>query len=55
MIIYANIILKIIKDSSKYFLFFILNILLYAVSGVKIEKDKLTDDFAENNEVKVKQ
>jgi hypothetical protein len=55
MIIYANIILKIIKDSSKYFLFFILNLLLYAVSGVKIEKDKLTDDFVENNKVKVKQ
>jgi hypothetical protein len=54
-VIYTNIILIIIKDSSKYFLFFILNLLLYAVSGVKMEKDKLTDDFVENNKVKVKQ
>ena len=36
-IIYANITLKIIKDSSKYFLFFILEIILYKISDNKMK------------------
>ncbi len=54
MIIYANIFLNIIKDSSQVFLFFILEILLYAVSGVKMEKEQLSNDFDENKEIKNK-
>ncbi len=54
LIIYANIILKIIKDSSKYFLFFILEILLYAVSKIKMEKNKLSEELQDNNQTKCK-
>ena len=54
MIIYANIILNIIKNSSKLFLFFVLETLLYAVSGVKMEKEQLSNDFDENREVRIK-
>ena len=54
MIIYANIILNIIKDSSKFFLFFILEILLYAVAGVKMEKEQLSNYLDENKEVRIK-
>lgn len=53
-IIYANITLKIIKDSSKYFLFFILEIILYIISENKIKKEKLSFDFEEKNEGKNK-
>ena len=49
-IIYANIILKIIKDSSKYFLFFILEIILFIISDNKMKKEKLSFDFEEKNE-----
>ena len=42
-IIYTNIILKIIKDSSKYFLFFILEIILYILSENKMGKDNYKD------------
>ena len=48
-IIYSNIILKIIKECSKYFLFFILEILVYIVSENKIEKEQFCNDFNENN------
>ena len=51
-IIYANIILKIIKDSSKYFLFFILEIILYIISENKMKKEKLSFDFEEKNDAK---
>ena len=39
-IIYANIILKIIIDSSKYFLFSILELLLYVIDNKKMQKEK---------------
>lgn len=42
-IIYTNIILKIIKYSSKYFLFFILEIILYILSENKMGKDNYKD------------
>lgn len=45
LIIYANIILKIIKDSSKYFLFFILEIILYMMNENKMKKEKLSFDL----------
>jgi hypothetical protein len=51
-IIYANIILKIIKDSSKYFLFFILEVLLYILSENKVEKEYLAQDSDENKKIK---
>lgn len=38
-IIYSNIIFKIIIDSSKYFLFFILEIILYIINGIKIQDE----------------
>ena len=40
-IIYSNIILKIIKECSKYFVFFILEIIVYIVSKNKIEKEAI--------------
>ena len=39
-IIYANIILKIIIDSSKYFLFSILELLLYVIANNKMQKEQ---------------
>jgi hypothetical protein len=39
-IIYANIILKIIIDSSKYFLFSILELLLYVIDNKKMQKEQ---------------
>jgi hypothetical protein len=39
-IIYANIILKIIIDSSKYFLFSILELLLYVIGNNKMQKEQ---------------
>ena len=39
-IIYANIVLKIIIDSSKYFLFGILELLLYIIGNNKIQKEQ---------------
>lgn len=51
-IIYANIILKIIKVSSKYFLFFILEVLLYILSQNKVEKEYLAQDSEENKKIK---
>lgn len=39
-IIYANIILKIIIDSSKYFLFAILELLLYVIGNNKMQKEQ---------------
>ena len=54
-IIYSNIILKIIKECSKYFLFFILEILVYIVSENKIEKEQFCNYFNENNNMKQKE
>jgi len=39
-IIYANIILKIIIDSSKYFLFSILELMLYLIGNNKMQKEQ---------------
>jgi len=53
-IVYANIILKVIKDSSKYFLFFILGLILYIICGNKIDKEILKEDSDYNREIKIK-
>lgn len=38
--IYANIILNIIKDSSKYFTFFVCEIIIYLLNKIQIKKEK---------------
>lgn len=53
-IVYANLALKIIKDSSKYFLFIILEIILYLLSENKLQKEKFCDDLEEKNDMKNK-
>ena len=53
-IIYANIILIIIKDSSKYFMFLILEIMLYVLSQSKMEKEHFMDYIEETKEIKNK-
>lgn len=50
-IVYENITLKVIKDSSKYFLFFILEIILYLLSKNN-RKEELIDDCKEKNDIK---
>ena len=54
-IIYSNIILKIIKECSKYFLFFILEILVYILSDSKIEKKHNWIEFDETIDMKQKE
>ena len=38
--IYANIVLNIIKDASKYFTFFICELIIYMLDKIKTEKEK---------------
>ena len=51
-VIYANIILKIIKDSAKYFLFFILEVILYILCENRMKNEKLGNDFDEDKKKK---
>ena len=54
-IIYSNIILRIIKECSKYFFFLILGIILYILSENKIEKEESFNDCDENNQINNKE
>lgn len=51
-ILYSNIILKIIKECSKYFLFFILEILVYVLSENRCCKEQLYSECDEKNVMK---
>ena len=53
-IIYSKIILMIFKNSSKYFLFLTLGVMLCALSEKKLEKENFNDDYEDTIKTKSK-
>ena len=49
-LIYINIILNIIKETSKYFLFFVCQVIVYQTNKIKLEDDEEKKKFSQSEE-----